>query len=106
MPKHGTSYTQGSVVHGDVQKYQKMDIIYEKHGGMCWKFQKNPKIQMSIKCELCLLCDVITKRYQMLKIQIFIEDVGKDMGFEEIGPIRPNGIAVGVQDSKTGVKFD
>ena len=29
-----------------------------------------------------------------------------DMGFEEIRPISPNGLALGVQDSETGVKFE
>ena len=50
-------------MHGGVHNYQKIDIIYEKDGGMCWKFQKNPKIQTFIKCDICLLCDVISKPY-------------------------------------------
>ena len=35
-----------------------------------------------------------------------MEDVGKNMGFEEIRLIRPNGIALGVQVSETGVKVE
>ena len=35
-----------------------------------------------------------------------MEDVGKDMDFEEIRSIWPNGITLGVQDCETGVKVE
>ena len=35
-----------------------------------------------------------------------MEDVGKDMSFQEIESIGPSRIALGVQDNETGVKVE
>ena len=51
---------------------------------MCWKIQKNPKIQMFIKCDFRLLCDVV---FIKLEIIILTGWIGKEVGDEKLRPI-------------------